>query len=120
MMSRSRKFGANFIVRGGAYEVMEGQARDRNVVVEFKDHATAKACYDSAEYQAARAIRQKYADADFIMLITAKGMMIMMSVGDIRVIGRATQGVTLMNLGEGDKLAGLSRIAEAESEEESE
>ena len=45
------KFGANFIVRGGAYEVMEGQARDRNVVVEFKDRATAKACYDSAEYQ---------------------------------------------------------------------
>jgi len=62
------KFGANFIVRGGAYEVMEGQARDRNVVVEFADRATAKACYDSAEYQAARAIRQKYADADFIII----------------------------------------------------
>jgi uncharacterized protein (DUF1330 family) len=62
------KFGANFIVRGGAHEVMEGQARDRNVVVEFKDRATAKACYDSAEYKAARVIRQKYADADFIII----------------------------------------------------
>ena len=62
------KFGANFIVRGGAHEVMEGQARDRNVVVEFADRATARACYDSAEYQAARIIRQKYADADFIIV----------------------------------------------------
>ncbi|MFO1111586.1 MAG: DUF1330 domain-containing protein [Bradyrhizobium sp.] len=62
------KFGANFIVRGGACEVMEGQARERNVVVEFTDRATAKACYDSPEYQAARAIRQKYADADFIVV----------------------------------------------------
>ncbi len=55
-------------MRGGAYEVMEGQARDRNVVVEFGDRATAKACYDSAEYQAARVIRQKYANADFIII----------------------------------------------------
>jgi len=62
------KFGANFIVRGGAFDVMEGSARDRNVVIEFKDRATAKACYDSAEYQAAKIIRQKYADADFIII----------------------------------------------------
>jgi uncharacterized protein (DUF1330 family) len=62
------KFGANFIVRGGAYDVMEGTARDRNVVVEFRDRATAMACYQSPEYQAARTIRQKYADADFIII----------------------------------------------------
>jgi uncharacterized protein (DUF1330 family) len=62
------KFGANFVVRGGAYELMEGNARDRNVVVEFRDRGTAKACYDSPEYQAARLIRQKYADADFIII----------------------------------------------------
>jgi uncharacterized protein (DUF1330 family) len=62
------KFGANFVVRGGAYEVMEGNARDRNVVVEFADRDTAKACYDSAEYSAAKLIRQKYADADFIII----------------------------------------------------
>jgi uncharacterized protein (DUF1330 family) len=37
-------------------------------VVEFADRATAKACYDSAEYRAARALRQKYADADFIII----------------------------------------------------
>ena len=63
-----QKFGANFIVRGGAYEAMEGTARERNVVVEFKDRATANACYASSEYQAAKAVRQKYADADFIII----------------------------------------------------
>lgn len=63
-----QKFGAKFIVRGGAFESMEGNARDRNVVVEFKDCATAHACYQSQEYQRARTIRQKYADADFIII----------------------------------------------------
>ena len=47
-----QKFGAKFIVRGGKFETMEGSARDRNVVVEFKDSATAFACYQSPEYQA--------------------------------------------------------------------
>ncbi|MDB5618557.1 MAG: hypothetical protein JWQ24_2795 [Tardiphaga sp.] len=62
------KFGARFIVRGGAFETMEGVARDRNVVVEFADRATAMACYRSPEYDAAKTIRQKYADADFIII----------------------------------------------------
>jgi uncharacterized protein (DUF1330 family) len=62
------KYGARFVVRGGAFETMEGTARDRNVVVEFADRETAFACYKSAEYQSARAIRQKYADADFIII----------------------------------------------------
>ena len=35
-----QNFGAKFVVRGGAFETMEGSARDRNVVVEFKDRAT--------------------------------------------------------------------------------
>jgi uncharacterized protein (DUF1330 family) len=63
-----QKFGAKFIVRGGAFEAMEGTARERNVVVEFKDRATAFACYASPEYQQAKVIRQKYADADFIII----------------------------------------------------
>jgi uncharacterized protein (DUF1330 family) len=62
------KFGANFIVRGGGYDVKEGNARDRNVVVEFRDRGTVDACFDSPEYQAAKIIRQKYADADFIIV----------------------------------------------------
>jgi uncharacterized protein (DUF1330 family) len=63
-----QKFGARFIVRGGVFETMEGNARERNVVVEFKDRSTAFACYQSPEYQGARTIRQKYADADFIII----------------------------------------------------
>ena len=62
------KYGANFIVRGGSFDSMEGTSRDRNVVVEFKDLATAKACYQSPEYQAAKVIRQKYSEADFIII----------------------------------------------------
>lgn len=62
------KFGARFIVRGGAFEAMEGHARERNVVVEFADRATATACYRSPEYDAAKTIRQKYAEADFIII----------------------------------------------------
>jgi uncharacterized protein (DUF1330 family)/uncharacterized protein YjiS (DUF1127 family) len=62
------KFGARFVVRGGAFETMEGSARDRNVVVEFADRDTAMACYRSSEYQVAKAVRQKYADADFIII----------------------------------------------------
>ena len=62
------KFGARFVVRGGAFETMEGNARDRNVVVEFADRETAVACYRSSDYQVAKAVRQKYADADFIII----------------------------------------------------
>jgi uncharacterized protein (DUF1330 family) len=66
--SAFQKFGAKFIVRGGPFESREGNARDRNVVVEYKNLQTAIACYDSPEYQAAKTIRQKYADADFIII----------------------------------------------------
>ena len=61
-------FGARFLVRGGRYEAMEGTARERNVVVEFKDYDTALACYRSPEYQAAREIRAANADADFVIV----------------------------------------------------
>ncbi|WOB10195.1 DUF1330 domain-containing protein [Piscinibacter gummiphilus] len=61
------KYGARFLVRGGACKGMEGVTRERNVVVEFADFATAQACYDSPEYRAARALRQQYAEADFLI-----------------------------------------------------
>jgi|HubBroStandDraft_6_1064221.scaffolds.fasta_scaffold1812231_1 uncharacterized protein (DUF1330 family) len=62
------KYEARFLVRGGEFETMEGQSRERNVVVEFKDRATAVACYHSPEYQAAKLLRQKYAETDFIII----------------------------------------------------
>ena len=66
--SAFKKFGARFHVRGGRYAAPEGTARDRNVVVEFKDFDTAVACYESPEYCSARAIRQANADADFLIV----------------------------------------------------
>jgi len=62
------KFDARFIARGGRYQAMEGSSRERNVVVEFKDYDTALSCYASAEYQAAKEIRNANADADFVIV----------------------------------------------------
>ncbi|WP_061149618.1 DNA gyrase subunit A [Caballeronia arvi] len=53
-----------------------------------------------------------------IMLITTSGVLIRTRVSEIREMGRATQGVTLISLDEGTKLSGLQHIAEAEAEAE--
>jgi DNA gyrase subunit A len=53
---------------------------------------------------------------DEIMLITTGGVLIRTRVGEIREMGRATQGVTLISLDEGTTLSGLQRIAEADDE----
>ena len=53
-------------------------------------------------------------DEDEIMLITTGGVLIRTNVREIRELGRATQGVTLIALDEGEKLAGLEKIAEAD------
>ena len=50
------------------------------------------------------------ADDDQIMLITRKGITIRMEVSQINIIGRATQGVTLIKLEEDDKLVGVAKI----------
>ncbi len=57
---------------------------------------------------------------DEIMLIGTNGVLIRTRVREIREMSRSTQGVTLINLGKDDKLAGLSRIADPDSEEEAE
>lgn len=62
------KYGARFVVRGGAFECVEGTARARNVVLEFKDHATALSCYRSPEYAKALALRASASDADLIII----------------------------------------------------
>jgi DNA gyrase subunit A len=49
---------------------------------------------------------------DEIMLITDKGVLVRTRVAEIREMGRATQGVTLIALDEGAKLIGLQRIVE--------
>ncbi len=63
---------------------------------------------------AATLVRQE----DEIMLIGTNGVLIRTRVSEIREMSRSTQGVTLINLGKEDKLAGLSRIADPDPEVE--
>ena len=55
-------------------------------------------------------------DEDEIMLITTGGVLIRTRVSEIRELGRATQGVTLINLGENEKLSGLEKIVETDDD----
>ncbi|QCP50571.1 DNA gyrase subunit A [Trinickia violacea] len=57
---------------------------------------------------------------DQIMLITTTGVLIRTRVSEIREMGRATQGVTLISLDDGTKLSGLQQIAEADGEGDAE
>ncbi len=54
---------------------------------------------------------------DEIMLITDKGVLVRTRVAEIRELGRATQGVTLIALDDGAKLSGLQRIVENDANE---
>jgi len=56
--------------------------------------------------------------ADEIMLITTGGVLIRTRVSEIREMGRATQGVTLIAVEDGGKLSGLQRVAEADAEDD--
>jgi DNA gyrase subunit A len=56
-------------------------------------------------------------DEDELMLISTGGVLIRTSVKQIREMGRSTQGVRLIDLDEGTKLAGVERVAEREEDE---
>lgn len=62
------KFGGRFLARGGAYKVMEGQARSRNVIIEWPDMDTATAFYQSPEYQRALAHGLPAATRDYLFV----------------------------------------------------
>ena len=55
-------------------------------------------------------------DADDLMIINRSGLTIRMAVSDIRVAGRATQGVRLINIKEGDSIAAVSAVARNEED----
>jgi DNA gyrase subunit A len=57
---------------------------------------------------------------DQIMLITTGGVLVRTRVSEIREMGRATQGVTLISVDEGTRLSGLQRIAESDSDDDAE
>jgi DNA gyrase subunit A len=56
-------------------------------------------------------------DDDELMLISQQGMILRMVAKDVRSIGRATQGVRLLGVEEGDQVVSVARLAEKESEE---
>lgn len=62
------RYGAQFLARGGQTDALEGTARARNVVIEFASVQAARDCYNSPEYQAAKAIRQSVADSELVIV----------------------------------------------------
>jgi DNA gyrase subunit A len=61
---------------------------------------------------------QQVGDDDQLMLISNKGKIIRLRIKDIRLIGRNTQGVRLIELEEGERVVSLARLAEKEDDEE--
>ncbi|HVZ44363.1 MAG TPA: DUF1330 domain-containing protein [Ramlibacter sp.] len=63
-----REYGGRFLARGGKFECPEGDARQRNVVIEFPSYQAAVDCWYSADYQAAIKLRQPAAVGDFVII----------------------------------------------------
>jgi len=61
-------FGARFLVRGGPQEQAEGTCRSRTVVIEFPSLQAAHDCFHSADYQAAKALRDPVATSDLVII----------------------------------------------------
>jgi len=59
---------AKFLARGGKTVPLEGTGRARNVVIEFASMDDALACYNSPEYEKARALRQKSSTGELILV----------------------------------------------------
>ncbi|MBC8163817.1 MAG: DUF1330 domain-containing protein [Roseiflexaceae bacterium] len=62
------RYKAKFLVRWGQQSIEEGAARERQVVIEFPDYASAQACYHDPEYQAAHNLRVGAAVGDVIIV----------------------------------------------------
>ena len=62
------KYNAKFLARGGRTEALEGQSRNRNVVIEFASMEEALACYHSPEYAKARGFRQKASEGEIVLV----------------------------------------------------
>ena len=52
------------------------------------------------------------------MIISQQGMILRMRAGDVRAIGRATQGVRLIEMEEGDEVVAIAKLAEKEDDED--
>lgn len=61
-------YGVKVLVRAGRCEALEGNIRQRNIVLEFESYKAAQAYYHSPEYTAARALRKDAADVSFMLV----------------------------------------------------
>ncbi len=61
-------YGGRLLVRGGTYHGVEGEARSRNVVIEFPSYDEALACYRSDAYLSARENRLGAATIDLVVV----------------------------------------------------
>ncbi len=57
-------------------------------------------------------------DADDLMIINKSGLTIRMEVSDLRVMGRATQGVRLINIKENDSIAAVTKVMKEDEVDE--
>lgn len=62
------EYGGKFLVRGGQFELIEGTARQRSVVIEFPSYQAALDCMMSPGYQHAAEFRKKYGSGDIIVV----------------------------------------------------
>jgi len=63
-----RAYEGKFLVRAGAAEFPEGQLRARTIVIEFPSLQAAQECYNSATYQAAKALRTPVSIGDLVIV----------------------------------------------------
>ena len=63
-----KKYGAHVLARGGRCEPLDGEARPRNVILEFESYDQAKAYFNSPEYLAARAHRLGKSVGEFVLV----------------------------------------------------
>ena len=63
-----KKYGGTALARGGRCEIIEGEARARNVVLEFESFEAARRYVSSPEYAAAKKLRQSAGVLDMIIV----------------------------------------------------
>ena len=66
--------GGRFLSRGGKAQLLEGELRDRHVIVEFDNFDAALGCYNSPEYVRAREVRWRYSTGDIIIIEGLEGV----------------------------------------------
>jgi DNA gyrase subunit A len=59
-------------------------------------------------------------EADELLVITQQGMILRMQTNDVRAIGRATQGVKLIDIEGDDKVVSIARLVEKEEDSDTE